>query len=129
MSNIIRIFAATGLAVAAALSITACAPARSAHSSITYVAWAEGGNIATVAPYTVDGLNGAMVLTEDVNDTRWHADADGGAGPQITVTPENAETVAGCEIRERATGKVLDSQTGTPGEAARCEVVPTKPAR
>lgn len=129
MSNTIRLLAATALVAVAALTMTGCVPARSAHTAITYAAWAEGGNIASVAPYTVDALNGAVVLPEDVNGSRWQADADGGTGPQITVTPENAETIAGCEIRSRATGEVLDRQTGTPGEPARCEALLEKPAR
>jgi hypothetical protein len=129
MSNSLRLLAATALVAVTAFSMTACAPARSGHSSITYVAWSEGGNIASVAPYTVDGPNGAVVLPEDVNDNRWQTDADGGSGPRITVTPENAETTAGCEIRNRATGEVLDRQTADLGQPARCEALLAKPAR
>lgn len=116
MNRTARLIAVAALLTGSIGVLTAC----SSHTEVTYRAWTDGGNIAEVAPYELDGPNGGIVLPETVDDTEWESTVNGGTSPEITVTPDGADTVAHCEIVYAKTGVTLDEQKGTPGEPVVC---------
>lgn len=128
MDRTLRLFAIAALLTGSLGALAACSGTGSGHSSITYQAWADGGDIAEVASYEFDGVNGGVMITEIVDDTRWESSVDGGSVPEITVTPDGAGTIANCKIVDEKTGETLDEQTGTASEPVVCRADLSKTA-
>ncbi|WP_147279120.1 hypothetical protein [Dermatophilus congolensis] len=67
-----------------------------------------------------DGLNGPMIVSEEVSDSTWSKKMIAGAGPMVSATAPASGTLH-CKIIDHE-GKVIAQQEGVNGQEVKCQV-------